>query len=138
MNDPRPYEGTMQPNRFLHGDITIVPARIASLLVRHSNLQELRTRARGVDPEFAAVLIALQSAAMSWRASATGSPEAPEREAEQRSKWVGTTQAATILGITSRGVRLAIQGGRLPAQEVNGRWQISREDIAHHKAGRTA
>jgi hypothetical protein len=138
MNDPRPHEGTMQPNRFLHGDITIVPARIASLLVRHSNLQELRTRARGVDPEFAAVLIALQHSAMTWRASATGTPEAPEREAEQRSKWVGTAQAATILGITSRGVRLAIQEGRLPAQTVNGRWQISREDIAHHKAGRTA
>ena len=138
MNDPRPYDGTMQPNRFLHGDITIVPARIASLLVRHSNLQELRTRARGVDPEFAAVLIALQTSAMTWRASATGSPEAPEPEVKQRSKWVSTTQAAGILGITSRGVVLAIKEERLPATKVDGRWRITREDIAHHKAARTA
>ncbi|MBT2567719.1 helix-turn-helix domain-containing protein [Arthrobacter sp. ISL-85] len=49
-----------------------------------------------------------------------------------------TTQAGNRLGITDRAVRLAIQEGRLPATNVDGRWRITNEDIAHFTAAKKA
>lgn len=122
----------------VQGAAAVVPGRVAAWLERHGHLNELRARARGGDPEIDAALVALRIAALTWRASATGTEDAPEPEVGPRSEWLSTTTAAGHLGITDRAVRLAISQGRLPAEQVDGRWRISREDTEHYRAARAA
>jgi excisionase family DNA binding protein len=106
--------------------------------MRYGGLERLRTEVRGNDGEVDSVLVALAVAAHHWRASATGSTVAPEPEVAARSAWVSTTQAADLLDISSRAVRLAIDEQRLPAERVDGRWRIAREEVEHYRAGRRA
>jgi len=119
------------------GIAAIVPARVAAWLDSRLNLTQVRGQVRGRDAEVDAVLVALRLAAMSWRASATGSGEAPTPEVEA-SSWVGTRQAADLLGIGDRAIRLAIAEQRLAAHNVGGRWRITREDIEQFRAARRA
>ncbi|MGN7149179.1 hypothetical protein ACTHQ6_09335 [Arthrobacter sp. SAFR-179] len=92
-----------------------------------------------MDPEADNVLVALRLAALPWRETATGSPQAAEPEVTGSSRqWKTTTQAGIRLGITGRAVRLAIKEGRLPATNVDGRWRITNEDIAHFSAAKAA
>lgn len=134
--------GAKTPEAYLHGDgasaIVIVPARVASWLATRTRLSEVRISARGTDPEVYAVLAALHRAALAWRTSVTGSENPPHPEAPAQSKWMSTTQAGGLLGITDRAVRLAITEDRLPAQQVAGRWRITREDVEHYRAARAA
>jgi excisionase family DNA binding protein len=135
-NIPRP------PEAYIHGvaaPIVILPARVAAWLERHAGLNDLRVRARGADPEVDSVLQALHRASLHWRTTVTGSNQAPAPEAPtELNQWLSTTQAADRLGITDRAVRLAIAEHRLPATSLNGRWRITREDIAHFKAAKAA
>lgn len=135
-NIPRP------PEAYVHGvaaPIVILPARVAAWLERHAGLNDLRVRARGNDPEVDSVLQAMHRASLHWRTAATGSNRAPEPEAPtELNQWFSTTQAADRLGITDRAVRLAIAEHRLPATNLNGRWRITPEDIAHFKAAKAA
>ena len=135
-NIPRP------PEAYIHGvaaPIVILPARVAAWLERHAGLNDLRVRARGNDPEVDSVLQAMHRASLHWRTTATGSNHAPEPEAPtDLNQWLSTTQAADRLGITDRAVRLAIAEHRLPATNLNGRWRITPEDIAHFKAAKAA
>jgi excisionase family DNA binding protein len=130
------------PGAYLHGDgptcIVIVPARIANWLATRTNLSDVRISARGTDPEVYAVLAALHRAGLAWRTSVTGSAAPAEPEATALSKWMSTTQAAHQLGVTDRAIRLAITQHRLPAENVDGRWRITREDIEHYRAARAA
>lgn len=130
------------PGAYRHGEaascIVIVPARVAAWLATRTDLKSVRISARGADPEVYAVLHDLHRAALEWRASVTGSAAAPEPEVGAPSKWVSTTKAADLLGITDRAVRLAISERRLPAQQVDGRWRIDREDVEHYRAARAA
>ena len=130
------------PEAYLHGDgasaIVIVPARVASWLATRTRLSEVRISARGADPEVYAVLAALHRAALAWRTSVTGSENPPHPEVRALSEWMSTTQAGGLLGITDRAVRLAIAEDRLPAQQVAGRWRITREDVEHYRAARAA
>jgi excisionase family DNA binding protein len=134
--------GAKPPEAYLHGDgpsaIVIVPVRVAAWLASRTRLSEVRISARGTDPEVYAVLAALHRGALEWRTSITGSKAPPQREVATPSKWMSTTQAAGQLGITGRAVRLAIQEGRLPATQVDGRWRITREDTEHYRAARAA
>lgn len=132
--------GYRPPEAFVHGggEVVVVPARVASWLLRHAALDRIRAEVRGADPEVDAVLVALRVAGLYWRASATGSVVAPEPEAGALSQWLSTTQAADRLGITDRAVRLAISERRLPAEQVAGRWRITREDVEHYRAARAA
>lgn len=129
------------PGAYLHGDgpacIVIVPARIANWLATRTNLSEVRINSRGTDPEVYAVLAALHRAGLAWRTSATGSSAPAEPEAATPSKWMSTTQAALQLGVTDRAIRLAIGQHRLPAENLDGRWRITREDLEHYRAART-
>ena len=120
------------------GPAVIVPGRVAAILDRQCRLTDLRVRTRGVDPEATAVLEALHVAALAWRSSSTGTEAAPEPEPATRSEWMGSGQAADLLGVTSRAVRKAIADGRLAAVEVGGRYRISREDVEHYRASRAA
>jgi excisionase family DNA binding protein len=128
------------PEHYIHagGDVVVVPARVAALLLRHARIDQLRTQLRGADAELDSVLVALTVAALHWRTSATGSEIAPTPEARAQSPWMSTTQAAEHLGITDRAVRLAISERRLAAEQVDGRWRISREDVEHYRAARAA
>jgi excisionase family DNA binding protein len=128
------------PEHYVHagGEVVVVPARVAAWLGRHAQLDRLRTQIRGADAEVDSVLVALAVAGAYWRTSATGSACAPEAEVGALSPWVSTTQAADLLGIGSRAVRLAIAETRLPAERVDGRWRIAREDIEHYRAARAA
>ncbi|PJJ58573.1 excisionase family DNA binding protein [Mumia flava] len=119
------------------GPAVVVPARVAAVLERYADLTSLRVRTRGVDPEASAVLEALRAAAMSWRASATGSAGDTEAEPGTDSQqWLSTTEAARVIGVSSRAIRMAIARGGIPAQSVGDRYRISREDVEHFRAGR--
>lgn len=130
------------PAAYVHGidaPVVVIPARVCAWLERHARLNEVRIRERSSDPEVDAVLVALRLAALTWRTTATGSPVAAKPEAaSELNQWLSTTQAADILYITDRAVRLAISEKRLPATLVNGRWRITREDIQHFAAANAA
>lgn len=130
------------PQAYVHGiggTVVIIPARVCAWLERHARLNEVRIQERGADAEVDAVLVALRLAALTWRTTATGTPVAAKPEATtDLNQWLSTTQAADILYITDRAVRLAISEKRLPATLVNGRWRITREDIQHFAAAKAA
>lgn len=131
-----------QPKGYLvgiQGPTVMVPARVAAWLEVRAGLSSVRARARGNDPEVDAVLLALRIAGLAWRTSATGSEVEPEPEVpRESSQWLSTGQAAGLLGITDRAVRLAIREGRLEAQQVAGRYRISRPNFEHYRAARAA
>ncbi|PTU56968.1 hypothetical protein DBB34_06555 [Sphaerisporangium cinnabarinum] len=51
---------------------------------------------------------------------------------------MSTGQAAELLGMTDRGVRLAICEGRLEAEKPGGRYRVSRANLEHFRAARGA
>ncbi|MGY1845525.1 helix-turn-helix domain-containing protein [Modestobacter sp. SYSU DS0875] len=51
---------------------------------------------------------------------------------------MNTNQAADRLGMTPRGVRLAIAEARLQAEQIDGRWRLRREDVEHYRASRAS
>ncbi|MFJ1510909.1 helix-turn-helix domain-containing protein [Cellulosimicrobium funkei] len=121
------------------GPAVVVPARVAAWLEARAGLSGLRVKARGIDPEVDAVLVAIRVVGLAWRDSATGSHVEPEPEVPRgSSQWLSTGQAADLLGITDRAVRLAISENRLPAQQVAGRYRITRADVEHYRAARAA
>ncbi|WP_171467684.1 helix-turn-helix domain-containing protein [Cellulosimicrobium sp. 72-3] len=121
------------------GPAVMVPARVAAWLEVRAGLSSVRAKARGTDPEVDAVLFALRMAGLAWRTSATGSEVEPEPEVpRESSQWLSTGQAAELLGITDRAVRLAIREGRLDAEQVAGRYRISRPNFEHYRAARAA
>lgn len=125
-----------QPDAYIHAGLVIIPGRIAALLERAARLDELRTKARGRDPEFDNVMLALHQAAIEWRTSTYGSTRDTDGEEERTSTWVGTSSAANQLGISRRAIQQAIDEQRLPAQMIENRWQIDRTDLAQYKASR--
>jgi excisionase family DNA binding protein len=132
---PRPAE------HYVHGigaPAVVVPGRVAAWLERHADLTRLRIERRGQDPEVDAVLTALRLAAAAWRSSATGTDSRNQPELAPSSPQVTTRDAADLLDMTPRGVVKAIAEGRLPAEQINGRWQITREDLEHFRASRAA
>lgn len=129
--NPRP------PGGYLTGPGVYLPARICAALERLADLPRIRVQHRGTDPELDTVLGDIRTAAAKWRATATGSPHPPPPEADASSGWLSTTRAAEILGVTDRAIRLAITEHRLHAQQVDGRWRITREDLEHFRASRT-
>lgn len=126
---------------YLHGlagvEVT-VPGRVAAILESRCKLTELRVALRGIDPEVDEALMAITLAAHHWRNSATGRATPAEPEVTPRSEWVSTTEAADILYITTRAVRLAITENRLNATRVGKSYRINREDLEHYKAARRA
>ncbi|QRY39427.1 helix-turn-helix domain-containing protein [Microbacterium hominis] len=69
-----------------------------------------------------------------WRRSVTGTARAAQPERTAVSEWLTTAQAAALVGFTDRGIRKAITEGRLDATNVDGRWRISREALAHFRS----
>ena len=123
------------PSRFVQG--VVVSPRIAYLLEKSVDLKPLRLRSRGEDTDLADTLHALHWAALAYDASLNGSNDTSTTEAKRPSNQALTPGAvASRLGITAHAVRLAIREQRLPATQVDGRWQISNADYQNFKAAR--
>lgn len=120
----------------------MVPARIAALLERGTDISALRVRSRGVDPEASAVLEDIRLVAMSWSPEADFASTQSEDDNERKvagcsEQWMTTGQVAQRLGLTPQAVRNAIKAGRLRAtQQEGGKFQVSREDFEHYRAAR--
>lgn len=129
------------PEAYVHGigaPVVVVPGRVAAWLERHTDLRRIRAGVRGQDPEIDAVLLALTVAAAAWRTSATGTKDADRPEVDPPCKQMSTSQAADLLGVTSRAIRQAVHEGRLTAERVGYRWLLDREDVEHYRARRAA
>ncbi|MEV7631994.1 helix-turn-helix domain-containing protein [Microbacterium sp. NPDC089318] len=118
------------------GITAVVSGRAARRLYYFARLDELAERVRGRDPELDQALETLRVAGERWARSESGTPTPPP--AEPRPEWVGTKEAADMLGMTDRGVRKAIAENRLPADCSGGPWLIHREQLAHFAATRKA
>ncbi len=128
----RPAESYVHGN----GTVVIVPNRIASWLLDHARLRELRVRARGVDSEIDAVLTALTLAGLHWQQQASEGGNNPAPKPETEADLLGTEKAGALLGISSRAVRRAIFEGRLEAARIDGRWRISRQALQQFRERR--
>jgi len=131
---------------YLHiGPCVVIPPAVAAWLLSATDLPRLRVALRGEDPQRDAVLLALTHCANLWRTSTTsaapsagGSALVVEAEAAPPLEYMNTSRAADELGITTRGVRLALEQGRIPATRVDGRWRIDPADVAaHHRSQST-
>lgn len=123
---------------YLHGKgagvVVIVPARVAERL--EPVLAPFRHDHQGRDIEVDNVLIALRVAAMSWMSTYMGTSNAPDGEPEPTSKWLGTSSASSLLGITTRAVRKALERGTLHGEISEGEWRIRRDEIEHYRQRR--
>jgi excisionase family DNA binding protein len=131
---------------FVHGidgPCVVVPGRVAAWLLAHTDLPEQRMQQRA-EPDIYPVLLALTKVGNLWRSrtsatsAATGSAVAPEPEVAPALVVMSTSQAAEVLGLTDRAIRLACTEGRLLATHTAGRWQISRADLDTYRANRAA
>ena len=122
---------------YLHagGGVVIVPARVAAYLNTYAKLEQFRRDHRGQDAEVDEVLVAFLTSEKAWRSSVLGTRPAALPEPAPNCS-LTTVQAANRLGITDRGVRKAIATGHLKAESVNGRWEISLEQLQHFRATR--
>jgi excisionase family DNA binding protein len=120
------------------GPIAVIDGYSCHLLNQY--LGKLRSQVRGRDPQFDAALLMIHRAGLEYvESSCRGTSIAPRREPKPdlgQQETVGTTTAATILGITDRAVRKAITEKRLPATQLDGRWRITVADLALYKAQR--
>ena len=132
MANARPAE------HYIHagGGVIVIPARVCAYLNRHAGLDAFRRTNVGIDAEVDALLVAFHVAELAWVKSATGTSSAPKPELAPNSEWLSTNDVAARLRMTDRGVRTAIATGRLQAENVAGRYRISREALSHFRAGR--
>lgn len=129
----------------LTGPVAIVSGRVAAKLLQIApTLEKYPAAHRGEDIEFDAQLLALRAAARHYTAnacSAAGSDSGSEvaltmPAARGFTSLVGTAEAARLLDVSDRAVRLAITRGRLRAARCGGSWQLDRDDIAAYAAKR--
>jgi excisionase family DNA binding protein len=118
------------PTAYLHGNdgpVVIVSAHVAAFLKRRANLDALRTNARDMgDLETYWVLNSLQQAALSYDPLP---PLSAPSAVGERDNSLSSREAAATLGITARGVRDALEKGRLDGHLIDGRWRITRAAV---------
>ena len=116
---------------------------MCAILNRLLGLDKLRTELRGQNPRLDQALLAIRLAGIAHtETSSTGNGVAPQPEpkppsSQQLNDTVSTTTAATLLGISDRGVRDACTEKRLAATKVEGRWRITRQALSEYQS-RTA
>lgn len=145
MSAPRPRRYAREYLHGIEGPVVVLPGWFVDWLERNSNIGQVRVHARGTDPAVDELLLATRHAAMQWRttsepASDTGSKPAPVSEVAPSltREWLTVAQAAGLIGITDRAVRLAITERRLPATRSGRAWQIERSDVNDYRAQRAA
>ena len=129
--------GARPPEFYVHADgrLVTVPGRVAYQLDRLLDLNALRSRVRGEDPELDAVLVALRLAAM-VAVSEDGQPTRTLPDPDASLPWLTTQAAADRLDVDPRTVRRACQEGRLPARRAGRSWVVSREALEQYAAQR--
>lgn len=136
-----PSVSVRPPASFVLGDRAVISGRAAAWLTSRAGLAELRARVRGDDPEVDEALLSLAVAGAAWRASLIGTVPAVmgEPAAGLNRGSFTTREVAARTGMSVRGVRAAIESGRLPAElDSSGRWVITREAFEHWQAARAA
>ena len=116
------------------GPVVLLSARACAWLLRYAELDRYHLDHRGEDAEIDQSLIALKTAALIWRYTATGTKNAARPELAADSEWLSTKQAADALAMTDRAIRKAIREKRLQANTVGRAYRINREQLAHFKA----
>lgn len=140
MNAPPAAPIWRPPAAYVHPEPTVsVPWRVAAWLERYADLRAVRTKHRGADGQVDSVLVALGTAAASWR-QANQVPVAGTAVAETAEpvavSALTTAQAADLVSLSDRAVRKAAAEGRLVATKSAGSWRIRREDLEHYRAAR--
>lgn len=128
-----------QPGRYVvDGRGVLVPPRVASILL--AELSQLQLDRHGRDREFDDVIRDFAYVAIAHRSSVSGTSSAPTAApVRESSQTISTTTAAKRLGITGRGVRQAIQRGRIDAhQDAGGRWLIPVDTFENYQTARRA
>lgn len=122
------------------GPAAVVPGRTAAFVLSYAGrLDDYHRARRGEDPEIDAALTALKHVALAWRSTHCGTAQPPSPLFRSSSpRGLSTAEAARRVGISSRGVRRAIEEGRLPAVLVGHRWVIDPEELGHFQARRAA
>ena len=125
-----------EPQEFMCGPSVIIPISFAAWLNERFDLDHLRPRILGSNPEVDCLLAAIVIAAKSWRLSDAGNIARPLSEPARES--ISTGRAAGLIGITDRAIRAAIDRHDIPATKIDGRWQINRTDVETYRINRKA
>jgi len=120
----------------LRGPGVEVPGRVAAWLESKLDLRRVRTEVRGADPEVDAVLLDLAVVAQTWRSRVDVSDRAGPSQADAVLPWLTTAEAAGRLGVSGSRVRQLVHTNALPAELVDRRWRIGRQDFEHYRAAR--
>ena len=125
------------PDAYFHGDegpVVIVTAHVAAYLSRRMPLDRLRGDARDMrDAEVYHVLNALRRAALTYESALAAPAPVIQQEPRDQERMLSSSQAGALLHLTARGVRDACEKGRLEAQQVDGRWQITRAAVRRYR-----
>ena len=141
----RPRGGFLQG----HDGVEIgTPGWAADWLLRQTNLGKRRVELRGNDPAIDDWLAELTYCATAWRAARASGPASANGSSVEAVPEVQRTsistapfsvgQAAAVIGVSTRAVRLAATQGRLRAHKIDGRWLIERDDARAFRDGRAA
>jgi excisionase family DNA binding protein len=125
------------------GPAVVLSAETAYWLETVCRVSALRMRLRdGRHQQVSQELLDLRHVAMSFDPSRLPeNAEVGRTYAEVRrdsDRWMSVADAADLLDIGDRAVRLACQQGRLDGELVRGRWRIRRQAIEDFKRGGTA
>lgn len=125
------------PDAYFHGDegpVVIVTAHVAAYLSRRMPLDRLRGDARDMrDAEVYHVLNALRRAALTYESAPDIPAPLSQQDVPDQERLLSSSQAGALLHLTARGVRDACEKGRLEAQQVDGRWQITRAAVRRYR-----
>lgn len=128
-----------------NGPAVVISAETAYWLERICKVSSLRQRLRdGRHQLVSQELLELRRVAMSFDpAQLPASAEVGRGFAEvatglKQREWLTVAEAADLLNIGARAVRLACSEDRLDAERVGGRWRISRQALENFKAARAA
>jgi excisionase family DNA binding protein len=122
----------------LDGPVVVVDGAVCVLLDRLLRLGQLRSQVRGQNAALDQALLAIHTAALATQScgSATNFVQEPQPATQLEHDTLSTGAAAEVIGVTSAAVRKAIAEKRLPATQVDGRWRITRDDLAAYMAAR--
>ncbi|MCM0618748.1 helix-turn-helix domain-containing protein [Nocardioides bruguierae] len=127
------------------GPAVVISAETAYWLERICRVSSLRQRLRdGQHQAVSQELLDLRRVAMTFdpallpQTAAVGSDSAEAATGLEQQEWFTVSEAADRLGMGERGVRLACSEDRLDAEQVAGRWRISREALENFNAARAA
>jgi excisionase family DNA binding protein len=123
------------------GPVAVIDGRSCALLNRMF-LDKIRMQIRGRDPQFDEALLVIRRAGLEYTESScsgtrvAAQPEPAQHLEQTNNTTMSTTTAATLLGVTDRAIRKAINEKRLAATKLDGRYRIARDDLAEYLATR--